>query len=681
MQILVFDAETSLHNKGETAVGNFPADPWHPDNWVVWLGMKWLRDDLSTRKGTQLFRFRDKKSVRIPAPKVTDEGLLLVGHNVKFDVEYLCGPNNQCAAEWRALIQDPRVRFWDTQVVEFRLRGQAVISPSMDWCCEQRGWEVKPGRLKEYWKNGVSTEDIPDNEVEPYLTHDIETTAKLFIQQVEWATARGLMPLLRLEMDAYASTTVMEVHGMHFDKAGAMRVFEEELLPAIEVLLNDIRKPLAQELGAPEDVINPNSNPFITAYLYGGTWKYKVQELMYEDDGTPVVFKSGKRKGEHKKRWNEYEVELPRKVPTTCKLSSVDEETLVKLKPRLSDKLKPFIDQLLKLRALTKEAKTYFKGYSSLTYPDQKIHGNLNHAIVATARLSASAPNLQNAAHGLIRKHFISRYEGGHLLEVDLSQIEVVVQAFLSQDAQLIADIIAGVDFHSKRAAAAAHVDYETVREAYLAEDPHWTKQRKKAKVFSFQRAYGAGAPKIAVTTGMDIKEVEELIRAEEEMYPGVVEYQQECIKAVNRSTAERDGIVCGSLSTQFGSEYRFQREKFKGEWGYKPTTIKNYPVQGMAGDIIKLILGGLRKFLYDYNREHQAPGGHDPVLMVMTVHDSVIFDVPPTVSMRHLATQLIELFVGVRDVIQRRFGFEFNVPIKADAEYGEDWYEMHKAA
>lgn len=680
MQILVFDAETSLHNKGETAVGNFPADPWHPDNWVVWLGMKWLRDDLSVRKSTQLFKFKDKKSVRVPAPKVTDKGLLLVGHNVKFDIEYLCGPNNQCAAEWRALINDPRVRIWDTQVVEFRLRGQAVISPSLDWCCEQRGWETKPGRLKEYWSNGISTEDIPDDEVEPYLNHDVDSTAKLFVDQVRIATSNGLLPLMRLEMDAYATTTVMEVNGMNFDKRGAMEMFEEQLQPAIEELLTEMRSALAEELGAPQDVINPNSNPFVNAYLYGGPWKYKLQELMYNDDGTPVLFKSGKKKGEHKKRWNEYTVELPRKVPATCKLTSVDEETLVKLKPRLEDDLKPFIDKLLKLRELTKEAKTYFKGYSSLTYPDGLIHGNLNHAIVATARLSASAPNLQNAAHGPIRKHFLSRYDGGQLLEVDLSQIEVVVQAFLSQDAQLIADIVAGVDFHSKRAAAAAHVDYDTVREAYLAEDPYWTKQRKKAKVFSFQRAYGAGAPKIAVTTGMDIEEVEQLIRAEEEMYPGVVSYQQGCIKQVNRSTAERDGIVCGALTTQFGSEYRFQREKFKGEWGYKPTTIKNYPVQGMAGDIIKLILGQLREYLWNYNSTYKE-AADQPVLMIMTVHDSVIFDVPAWVNMAELATELVDLFVSVREVITRRFGFEFNVPIRADAECGKDWYEMHKAA
>lgn len=677
MQILVFDAETSLHNKGETAVGKFPADPWHPDNWVVWLGVKWLRDDLSVRKKTQLFRFKSKDEVSIPAPKVTDEGLLLVGHNIKFDIEYMCGPNNLHAQDWRDLMNDPRVRVWDTQVAEFRLRGQAVISPSMDWCCEQRGWETKPGRLKEYWQAGISTEDIPDDEVEPYLTHDIDTTARLFIDQVRQATERGLMPLMRLEMDAVATTTVMEVNGMAFDKLGAMTVLEEKLQPAIDELMDEIRKPLAAELKAPEDVINPNSNPFINSYLYGGPWKYKLQEYMYNDDGTPVLFKSGKRKGEHKKRWNTYEVELPRQVPAKCKLTSVDEETLVKLKPQLPDRLKPFIDSLLKLRALSKEAKTYFRGYSALTYPDGLIHGNLNHAIVATARLSASAPNLQNAAHGPIRKHFLSRYEGGHLLEVDLSQIEVVVQAFLSQDAHLIGDIKAGVDFHSKRAAAAAGVEYDTVRLAYLEEDPHWTKKRKNAKQFSFQRAYGAGAPAIAVSTGMDIGDVEELIAAEEAMYPGVVDYQNDCIKTVSRSTAERDGIMCGSLTTQFGSEYRFQREKYRGEWGYKPTTIKNYPVQGMAGDIIKLILGSLRKFLYHYNRAWPELHNGEDVLMVMTVHDSVIFDVPGWVNMKNLATALVDLFVKVRETIKQRFGFEFNVPIKADAEYGKDWYKM----
>jgi len=676
VRILVLDGETSLHNKGETAVGNFTADPWHPDNWLVWLGVKWLRDDLSVQKATQTFRFQSKGTVNVPAPKVADDGLMLVGVNIKFDIEYLCGPNNQSAAAWRQLMDDPRVRVWDCMQAEFRLRGQSQINPSMDWCCERRGWEVKPGRLKEYWSAGISTEDIPDEEVKPYLEHDINTTHRLFVDQVREATERGLMPLMRMEMDAIAATCVMEINGMTFDKVGALTKLDEELQPKVDEYMDWLVEYIAKDLKVPAHVVNPNSNPFMNAYLYGGPWKYKLNEPMYEEDGTPVVFKSGKKKGEHKKRWNEYTLELPRKVPAKVKLTSTDEESLVKLKPKVSQELQGFIDILLKLRAVSKEAKTYFKGYSALTYPDGFIHGNLNHSIVATGRLSASAPNLQNAAHGPIRRHFLSRYVDGHLLEVDLSQIEVVVQGFLSQDAQLMADIIAGVDFHSKRAAAANGATYDDVRAAYKAEDPYWTKKRKEAKVFSFQRAYGAGAPKIAVTTGMDIGDVEALIRAEEEMYPGVVDYQNECIKQVNRSTAERDGQVCGVLTTQTGAEYRFFREKYKGELGYKPTTIKNYPVQGMAGDIIKLILGQLRQFLWNYNVEHLA--GSQPVLVIMTVHDSVVFDVPAWVDLKDLATRLVNLFVGVREVIRKRFGFEFNLPIKAEAEAGRNWYKYH---
>jgi len=677
MQILVFDTETSLHNKGETKVGSFTADPWHPENWIVWLGMRFLRDDLSTRKATQTFRFQTRELVAIPAPRVAD-GLLLVGHNIKFDLEYLAGPGHQYNREWRALINNPKVLLWDTMQAEFRMRGQSVINPSLDYCCEQRNLPLKDNRMKEYWNAGVSTEDIPDCEVEPYLIGDVDNTTEVFRSQVAWAVEHGVMPLMRMEMDAIAATCVMEINGMAFDKQGAMEALESELQPELDALYSEVAGAFAERLEVPVEAINPNSNPFLNAFLYGGEWSYRLQELMYTPEGEAVLFKSGKKKGEHKKRWNDYEKVLPRLVPAKCKLTGVDEETLGKLKPSLDEDTSSLLDKLLKLREVSKEAKTYYRGYSSLTWPDGLIHGNLNHSITATARLSSSSPNLQNAAHGRIRKYFGSRYEGGHLLEVDLSQIEVVVQAFLSQDAQLIADIEAGTDFHSKRAAAAAGVEYETVLAAYKAEDPYWTAKRKGAKQFSFQRAYGAGAPTISASTGMSIKDVEQLILAEETMYPGVVQYQNDCIKAVTQSTAMRDGVTCGSLSTATGSEYRFQREQRKGEWTYKPTTIKNYPVQGFAGDIIKLILGGIRKFLWNYNRQYRESLTHGEVLVIMTVHDSVIFDVPAWVALKELTKLLIALFISVRSMLLKRFGIDFNVPVKADAEAGRNWYKYH---
>ncbi len=683
MYVLPIDLETSLHNTGETAVGDFAADPFHPDNWIVWSGWCVLDDQLKQVGDAKVKRYQ-KGEVAIPAPNLDNGPCVVTGHNIGFDILHLCNPNNKHWSDWVAWLNDPRALLWDTQAVEYRLLGQSVAYPSQDFACERRGWPLKPGRLKEYWKEGISTEDIPDEEVRPYMQHDAETAARLFKRQVSEVRSRGMMQIVRVENDAILATTLMRYNGMKFDKGEAMRVYEEELAPQIEQLTEDLKAAFEQLTGIPQEFINPNSNPFLTKVLYGGEQKFDIKGYILNDDGEYTRYKSGKKKGELRMRNIEVRAQLPRRV--TGDYEGSGEEVLQKIKAAgaCDDALAPVFDKVLELRNLSKLAKTYFYGYSKLTWPDGCIHGSLNHAVTVTSRLSSTAPNLQNAGHTPVRKCFVSRYEGGKLLEVDLSQIEVVVQAFLSQDENMIADIINGVDFHCKRAAYAAGVEYETVLEGYKNEDAHWTKERKGAKQFSFQRAYGAGAPAISESTGLDIGLVYKLIEAEEALYSKVKEVNEEWIRQVNHSVKERDGIIAGVLRSPTGTEYRFAREPDqRGRMTIKPTIVKNYPIQGMAADIIKLILARIRQFLFEYNTWIDPADGERsmngaPVLVVNTVHDSVIFDVPAQVVLPHLAGELITLFTeGVLGDLSRRLGIDFNVPIRADAEAGDNWYEM----
>ena len=150
---------------------------------------------------------------------------------------------------------------------------------------------------------------------------------------------------------------------------------------------------------------------------------------------------------------------------------------------------------------------------------------------------------------------------------------------------------------------------------------------------------------------------------------------QEEWITTVKQSVKPRDGVICGEWVDATGAVYRFLREEYKGRWEIKPTTVKNYPIQGQAGEVLKLILGELRKFLYWYN--DRRPAGTEPVLMVNTVHDSVIFDVPSWVHMPELAGQVIAVFEAADKYMSDRFNIDFNLPIRADAEAGPDWYSM----
>lgn len=685
MYCLPIDLETSLHNKGDTAVGSFEASPFHPDNWIVWAGWVVLDDQMRQIGKTHVKRYQ-KGEVAIPAPDLSKGQCIVAGHNIGFDVLHLCNPNNKHWRDWVDWLFHPDAKLWDTQVVEYRLRGQTMTMPSMDDSCERRGWPVKPGRMKEYWKAGISTEDIDDEEVRPYQEHDAETTSRLFKDQVREVAERGMMAIVRVENDSILATAQIRYNGMWFDREGALREYYDELLPRKDRLASELTALLMGVTGLPYSEVNPNSNPLLNKVLYGGevSWDVKAAVLVPNPENPweciEKRYKSGKKKGQVV-MGKERQVRVLERMVTSEEYTGVGEETLLQIKADQAyrPEIAEVFDKVLELRKLTKAAETYFLGYGKLTWPqDSCIHADVNHTTTVTTRLSSSNPNLQNPPKkGDVRRRFKSRYKDGVLVEYDLSQIEVVVQAFLSQDPQMIADIEAGVDFHCKRAAAVAGVPYEFVLTQVAAAVKEWVDRRQDAKEFSFQRAYGAGAPKISVTTGMSRSVVEALIEAEENMYSGVVSMQNKWLAEVKRNTKERDGIVCGMLKDVTGTEFRFVRElDFHNRLSIKPTTVKNYPIQGLAATIIKIILGLLRRYIWELNRELCKDG--NPLLMVGTVHDSVIFDVPPWVHIPTFDEQLRYIFtVQSRKVFQARFGVEFNVPIRADGKVGPNWREM----
>lgn len=215
----------------------------------------------------------------------------------------------------------------------------------------------------------------------------------------------------------------------------------------------------------------------------------------------------------------------------------------------------PFLKDFVRNASLNKEIGTYYVkvdpktgrpvGMLTCVQPHDKfLHHTLNHTLTVTTRLSSNDPNLQNLPRGdksEVKAMFVSRFgKDGVMVEADYSQLEVVVQGVLSRDPQLCADLRNKVDFHCKRVSAQFKIKYEDA--LYLCKDEDapehgiWKKRRTKAKNFSFQRAYGAGAAAIAAATGMSVEEVEELIRNEELMYPGIIQFNADVESAVNSS-------------------------------------------------------------------------------------------------------------------------------------------------
>ena len=354
----------------------------------------------------------------------------------------------------------------------------------------------------------------------------------------------------------------------------------------------------------------------------------------------------------------------------------------------------PFLKMLSKRQNITKDLGTYYIRYDkkkkdyvgmlTCVMDDGIIHHSLNHTSTVTSRLSSSNPNLQNiprADKSEVKKMFVSRRENGHMLEIDYSQLEVVVQGVLSKDPNLCADLRDGIDFHCKRVAAKMHVTYEeAIDKCKKQKLPEWVNIRTKCKEFSFQRAYGAGAPKISLTTGIPVEEVKQLIEAEERMYPGVIAYNKRVQDEVSRTARGfydpkvEKSYRRGYYTAPTGTRYTF-RTYDPPAWKrdqvdtFMPTELKNYPVQGTGGEIVQIILGKLWRHLVANNNYDGK------VLMCNTVHDCVWFDISDDIK-EVAAKELTAIMESVPEVLKELYGMEITVPFPVEAEIGRDLYE-----
>lgn len=94
-------------------------------------------------------------------------------------------------------------------------------------------------------------------------------------------------------------------------------------------------------------------------------------------------------------------------------------------------------------------------------------------------------------------------------------------------------------------------------------------------------------------------------------------------------------------------------------------TAIFNYPIQGMAtAEIIPIVLVALWKRLRGWD-----------VKFVLTVHDSIVFEVGPDVDRRALYKIIARAFTrDVYDFLELVYGYTFRVPLGCGVKEGPVW-------
>lgn len=387
----------------------------------------------------------------------------------------------------------------------------------------------------------------------------------------------------------------------------------------------------------------------------------------------------------------------------------------------------PFLKAYSSLMGMAKDLGTYYytkdedgKESGMLTLVDAEgiIHHQLNMCSTVTARLSANNPNLQNLPKGNksdVKTVFVSRFgkhivddygdmvwvPNGKIVQSDFSALEVYVQAVLTDCQQLIADLKSGVDLHCVRLAAKEKMEYAEVFKlckgytqddgTYVPAVPEWDYKRTGAKVYSFQKAYGAGNKKISESTGIPLEEVEALSEAEDARYPEIPTYYADITASIKSNRKPHRVIqhpdfpgVTAHLGKSFyrtpdGKLYSYIEAPApeylvkKGiSASFSPTEIRNYVAQGAGAEWMKAAMWlSVRLFYAKGNLGGKA-------LIVNTVHDAAYVDAADDVALE-AAGMLHAAMTEASTLIEYMFKWTIPVPVPSDTSWGPSMAEENK--
>ena len=194
---------------------------------------------------------------------------------------------------------------------------------------------------------------------------------------------------------------------------------------------------------------------------------------------------------------------------------------------------------------------------------------------------------------------------------------------------------------------------------------------------------YGSGATNMAATNGIDKSVAVQFIKNYYSRYPNVKKWQDEIASHVDSNRILTEGHTkkgypkhIAHWTSETGRRYTFTTsdapEFMDKKTSFKPTEVKNYPVQGTAtGDIVPMMLG----VVYQWLIRSEWWGR---VLLINTVHDSMVFDarlLPE--QMKVFAADLKQIMERAPTYYEEKFGVKFTLPLKVEVSVGENWKDQ----
>ena len=677
---LILDVENTTTKRD----GKNHLDPFEPSNTLTQVG---VLNAQGSKPHVFTYDHTEKQdtdgSQRKQLQAVLDKTTLLIGHNLQHDLQWLWA----CGFKYDGTV-------YDTMLADYLLQRGQKNSVSLEACADryELGYQ-KQDTLKKYFADGYNTNEIPLAELSGYLEQDLYVTKCLYHRlekEYEAPEAQSLLGVRDINNDVCKTLTKMYMSGFKIDKDALAEVrqqFETELAE-IEQRLNTTVKTIMGDTP-----INLNSPEQVSQVIYSRKVRNKKEwAVLFEYVNTKDEFLSAyksnsdmmmrtkahtclKCNGTGKVRKTRKDGK-PFAKPTKCDAceakgylytetstmaglgfappskdwvsangfttSKGNLETLMSAaKSKNMDTAYDFLSDLKRQSAISSYLSSFVEGIHNFTKPDGLLHVGLTQHVTATGRFSGRNPNMQNMPRGgtfPVKRVFVSRWNGGKIIEADFAQLEFRVAALLSQDQTAMKEVETGFDVHSYTAKVISDAGQPT--------------SRQEAKAHTFAPLYGA--------TGYGRSKAEaEYYTHFTSKYKGIAKWHKKL---------GNEAINLGKITTPSGRQYAFPdvERRTNGNPSHF-TMIKNYPVQGFAtGDIVPIVLLEIEKRL-------DIDGLNS--LLVNTVHDSVVIDVHPSEEKAVLGI-IQEINDKLSDIIESYYDIDINVPMLLEAKMGNNWLD-----
>lgn len=525
---------------------------------------------------------------------ILQSGKPIVGANLLYDMLVMRQPRYNVSI----------ANVHDTQLMSYALTGNLHMYHGMDALAE-RVLNYKTIKFADIVNEKIGVPDFSYVDLKTatlYSAEDAAVTlliAKVLQQQLQKAKLWNLYdkidrPLLPVLCDMKLAGIKVDYHRLEYLSA--------EFKAAMLVLERTAYKQAGGKY------INMRSSPQIAALLYD---EMKIGPPGYTDKGAP----------------------------------SADKDTLEQIHGV------PVVDTILAYKQYATLVSTFCDGL-----PEKKnkrtgrVHTDLKITSTKTRRFSSAGPNLQNIPTRTemgqqIREAFVAD-KGNVLISADYSQIEYRVLAHVTGDPYLLRAFNDKIDMH---ALMAADVFGGNWRDYNNKADKRRYSIRGAMKNVNFATIYGAGGPKVARMSGIEVAEAFRLLDAHHEMCPGVYDWKEQ-----TWNFAKQFGYV----ENLFGGRCHvtYINSKNMELRGHAERLAINAPIQGGAAELI-------RKAMPSVNRVEGAR-------LLLQVHDELVLE---------CATARAEAIAPIVKAAMETCAddmIEWRVPIVAETGIGKNWRE-----